>query len=439
MAPNLFWRHMARWFVSSFSKSLHAWVIWLLAAIFLFYKYAIEVSPNVMAGDLMRTFSLNGAQLGNLAACYFYAYTIMQLPVGILIDRFGPRRVTTIAIAVCALGSFMFGSAGSLLGAGTGRFLIGIGAAFAAINCLKLTSIWFPAHRFALMAGLMMTLGMLGAAGGQTPLSAFISHLGWRDAMFHIAVAGVVLAILFWFIVKDRASPLSDAMHRITRRDLFTSCKKILSNPQTWLLSLYSGVAFAPVAIFGGLWGSSYLKQAYQITSLQAAHLVSLIFIGFAVGAPLAGWFSDYIRNRRRVMFWGTLFAFISMCFILYVPGLSMTALSTLLFMFGVAISCFLVCFTMICEINPPFAAGTAIGFMNTFDAFLGALSDPLTGKFLDMGWKGEVVNGERIFSLIDYRIALSMLPLYLGIGLILLYFIKETHCRHMHLEDAVK
>src|SRR5271170_3027163 len=124
--------------------SMHAWVIWLLSALFMFYKYALEVSPSVMTATLMSTFNISGTSLGNLAACYFYAYLLLQIPAGLLLDKIGPRKVTTLAIALCALGSFVFATADSFYIAMTGRFLTGAGAAFAAVNCLKLIANWFP-------------------------------------------------------------------------------------------------------------------------------------------------------------------------------------------------------------------------------------------------------------------------------------------------------
>src|SRR5580698_1114958 len=174
--------------------SVHAWVIWLLSALFMFYKYALEVSPSVMTNTLMSTFKISGAALGNLAACYFYAYLLLQIPAGFLLDKIGPRKVTTLAIALCALGSLVFSKADTLLVAGIGRFLTGTGAAFAAVNCLKLIANWFPFRYFAFMAGLMMSVGMLGAVGGQAPLAAFIEAFDWRHAMEIIGLAGLALA-----------------------------------------------------------------------------------------------------------------------------------------------------------------------------------------------------------------------------------------------------
>jgi sugar phosphate permease len=398
----------------------------------MFYKYAIEVSPSVMTSHLMREFSIDGAQLGNLAACYFYAYLLMQIPAGLLIDKFGPRKVTTFAIALCALGTLIFAVADSLLVAAIGRFLSGAGAAFAALNCLKLIANWFPANRFALMAGLMMTVGMLGAVGGQAPLSAFIDSLSWREAMSVIAVAGLILSLLFLLIVRDKAPDhKTDVKVGPQKVGTLSSLRQVLKNPQSWWLSLYSGLAFAPVSVFGGLWGVPYITQAFALSPTMAAQEVSLIFIGFAVGAPLAGWFSDWLQKRRIVMIWGTIVGLVAISMVIYLPIGSAFYLGTLLFIFGFSISCFLLCFTMIQEITPPILAATAIGFMNAFDALFGALSDPLTGKFLDLGWKGELMNGARVFPTEIYKFALLTLPVYLVIALIALFFVKETYCKH--------
>lgn len=411
--------------------SMHAWIIWLLSALFMFYKYALEVSPSVMTSTLMSTFNISGASLGNLAACYFYAYLLLQIPAGLLLDKIGPRKVTTLAIALCAVGNLIFAKADSLLIAGIGRFITGTGAAFAAVNCLKLIANWFPMKQFAFMAGLMMTMAMLGAVGGQAPLAAFIDTMDWRSAMTTIGVAGLVLAGIFWIVVRDISPDHKKERHIVSQSiSFFNSLKKVLKNPQAWWLSIYSGFAFAPVMIFGGLWGVSFLSEAFEVSGNISAQAVSLIFIGFAVGAPFFGWFSDWLGRRKVVMFWGTLLALVAISGVIYTPGLTRTSIMFLLFLFGFSISSFLLCFTMIRETSLPILAATAIGFMNAFDALFGAFSDPMTGKFLDLGWNGKLIDGARVFSVQAYKAAFLTLPIYLTISLFTLSRIKETFCR---------
>jgi MFS family permease len=413
------------------NNTIHAWVIWLLSALFMFYKYALEVSPSVMTSTLMSTFKISGTQLGNLAACYFYAYLLLQIPAGLLLDKIGPRKVTTLAIALCAAGSMIFARADTLLVAGLGRFLTGAGAAFAAVNCLKLIANWFPFKQFAFMAGLMMTVAMLGAVGGQAPLASFIEAMDWRYAMNIIGIAGLVLAAIFWIAVRDLSPEHKREKHIVAQRiSFFDSLKKVLKNKQGWWLSIYSGFAFAPVMIFGGLWGVAFTSEAFKVNQNIAAQAVSLIFIGFAVGAPVFGWFSDWIGRRKIVMFWGTLLSLFSISAVIYMPELSHSSVTLLLFLFGFSISSFLLCFTMIREVSLPILAATAIGFMNAFDALFGAFSDPLTGKFLDMGWDGKLVDGARVFSVSAYKAAFLTLPAYLIISLLSLLKIKETYCK---------
>ena len=413
------------------STAVHAWVIWLLSALFMFYKYALEVSPSVMTSTLMSTFQISGTALGNLAACYFYAYLLLQIPAGLLLDKIGPRKVTTLAIALCAAGSLIFAQADTLLMAGIGRFLTGTGAAFAAVNCLKLIANWFPNNKFAFMTGLMMTMAMLGAVGGQAPLAAFIDAMNWRYAMEWIGIAGLVLAGIFWIVVRDVSPEHKIEKHIVSQSiSLKDSLRRVLKNPQAWWLSIYSGFAFAPVMVFGGLWGVPYISEAFGLSANISAQAVSLTFIGFAVGAPVFGWFSDWIGKRVVVMFWGTLLALLSISVVIYAPGLSRPALTFLLFLFGFSISSFLLCFTMIREISLPILAATAIGFMNAFDALFGAFSDPLTGKFLDLGWDGKLVEGARVFSVATYKAAFLTLPAYLLISLLSLWRIKETFCK---------
>jgi sugar phosphate permease len=406
------------------------WIIWILGASFYFYKYLLEVSPSVMGGELMKAFSIDGAQLGNLTAFYFYAYLIMQIPMGILLDRYGPRRVTTLSILLCAVGALILAESRHLSIAELGRFITGIGAAVAAISCMKLTTLWFPPQRFALMIGLMMTAGMLGAVSGQAPLSIMMDAFGWQNTLVLIATMGFFLTAIFWIIVRDSGTHASIQHEVTTKVPLWAGLFEILKKRQTWLLSLYSGFTFAPVAVFGGLWGVPYLQTAHDFTRTVAAEAVSLIFIGFAIGSPLFGWFSDYFGRRLPIMAWGTLGSFITITITLYWPDISAPVASILLFIFGFCVSSFLLCFSMIREINRLVVAATALGFMNAFDSLLGAVSDPFIGYLLDLGWDGTFSKGVRIFSLQDYHYAMCVIPIYLVIALALLPFIKETYCK---------
>lgn len=407
--------------------AIYPWLVWVLAASFFYYKYLIQVSPGVMSVQLMHDFALSGAGLGNLAACFFYGYLLMQIPVGVLLDRFSTHKITAFAVFTCAVGIYFFAHSYSLEHAELSRFVIGLSASFAAVSCFKLTSIWFPPKRFAFMAGLSMTAAMLGAIGGEGPLLFLINKFNWRHALEIIAVLGFILSVLIWTFIKEKEINVTHvAVDKIAFKD---KVRIIIKDKQTWLLSLYSGLAFAPVSVFGGLWGVSFIEKAYMLTKAQAANQVSIIFIGFALGCPLAGWFSDYIGLRKIIMTAGTALAFLSISLVLFMP-LSSGALSILLFLFGIGASCFFLCFSMIKELHPLVFTATVLGLMNTFDSICEAITEPFVGKLLDLSWSGAYEHGIRAFSIQDYHYGLLVLPIYYAISLVLLAFIGETYCQ---------
>ena len=408
-----------------YMQSIYPWFVWFLGASFFFYKYLVQVSPSVMTTDLMHAFNIHGVGLGNLSACYFYAYLLMQIPVGILLDKFSPRYLTALAILICALSTYVFSETNSLVLAGISRAFIGFGAAFAAVSCFKIAALWFPPKRFALISGMCMTAAMLGAVGGQAPLSLLVQDYGWRLALKIVAGLGVVLSLIYVLTIRDKTKKsISAPLEKIVQPFV------VLKSKQAWLLSLYSGLAFAPVSVFGGLWGVPFLQQTYQLSAPEAALAVSWIFIGFAVGAPLLGWLSDLMGKRKPLMTFGTLLATLCLMIVIYGPSGHTGLISVCLFLFGLGASGFFISFSMIKEGFPLLLTATVLGFMNTFDSICEAFTEPLVGILLDMGWGGQVQNGIHQFSIHGYQVALLLLPVYLIIALILLIFIKETYCR---------
>ncbi len=414
---------------SKSSHSLYPWIVISISAFFLFYKYVLQVSPSIMTHDLMRAFQINATGLGNLAACYFYTFLIMQIPVGVLLDRYSPRKLTALAIGLCGIGALGFALAPNLTVAMLSRALIGLGAAFATVSYLKLATIWFPPSRFSLIAGFLATAAMLGAVGGEAPLSLLVSHLGWQHTLHACAFVGIIFAILFWLLVRDHnpnGYVIPPPATRKTR--VWDGLIAVLRNPQNWLLSLYSGLAFAPTDVFAGLWGVPFLTTYYSISRTSAAAAVSFAFVGLAIGAPIIGWLSDRIKQRRSLMIIGTSLSFICLVAAIYLPPQPFPILALLLFFFGVGTSSFMLGFVVGKEINPLLLAATVVAVINTSDALWGAISEPLIGKFLDIGWSGQIQDQVRIFSINDYHHSLAILPLYLLLASILLFFIREKN-----------
>lgn len=415
-----------------------AWVMWLLGALFYFYEYLLQVSPSVMVSDLMRSFDITATQFGYFAAIYFWMYAPMQIFVGILLDKFGPHRLLTAATGACALGTLMFAVTDHFYITLIGRGLIGLGSAFAIVGCMKIIANWFPPSRFALLLGLVLTVGMSGAIAGQAPLKMMLEHIGdWRRCMYILAGSGIVLMLFMLLVLRDRPDQELTEDHPPEHHEpsILEGLRIILSNRQSWLAAFYGGLMFAPTTLFG-LWGIKFISNAYQISEVHAATFSQLIFVGWAIGSPVVGWFADRIKRRLPSMYIGSSVAFLLMTTIIYIP-LPHTLLAAALFGFGFFSSGFLGAFPIIKEINPQQYEATSLGFMNMVNMCGGALLPPIMGYILDAYWAGDKINGEPIYSVAAYQSALSVLPAIILISLFFIPFIKETFCKHCYEPKA--
>lgn len=394
-----------------------------LAACFLFYKYVLQIFPSIITEQLMKQFNLTGVGLGNLAAMFYYTYMVMQLFVGVLLDKYSPRRFTAAAIFCAAIGLLLFSRAETIYMAGIARALMGAGVAFATVSYMKLVATWFPPKHYAFVGGLLATAAMAGAVFGQVPLAHFVDHFGWRACLLVLGFAGISLALVFYLVVQD--APKS-APKRINAPLAFKEILSVFKSKQNWLLTLYSGLAFSPIAVFGGLWGNPFLEQAYNLSKTQAASLVSLVFIGLGIGSPILGILSEKLGSRRKLMLVATLISTVAISIVLYWMALPIAVLSVLLFTFGFGLGAFMLIFAIGKETNPLTLTATVIAMINTSDALFDALTEPFIGKLLDLGWDGKIVNGVHQFPLVSYQQALTVLPLYLLIGSAMLLWVRD-------------
>jgi MFS family permease len=415
-----------------FKIHISPWLVWGLGAAFFFAEYFARVAPSVMVPDLMRDFGVDALTLGSLSAFFYYAYVGMQIPVGILVDRYGAHRLLTLMSIFCGLGCFLFASAKGVGSAELGRLLMGFGASFAFVGSLKLAAVWFPATRFGLLAGLTQALGMLGAAVGQAPMSFSVMHFGWRPTMFAIAIIFMVLAIFMWIIIRDRPPGVPVAHEPLASdKNILAGLSNVLANPQSWWNALYVGLVYAPTAAIAELWGVTFLAQNYHLSRQVAATAVSLIFIGWGVGGPLIGWFSDRIQRRRPLMLASALGCLVFLSLILYLPiNTPIVILYSAMFLYGIFNTGVATSYAVASEINPRGIAGTSVAFANMASVIIGALFQPLIGWILDLNWDGKMQDGAPIYSAHAFHLAFLLFPICLAFSVVLVFFVKETYCK---------
>lgn len=417
-----------------------AWSVWGLAALFYLMGLFHRVSPAVMTAELMREFQISAGALGNLAAFYFYSYVAMQIPTGIMADTWGPRRLLGTGALIAAAGTVVFGCASSFLWAGIGRLLIGGSVAVAFVGMLKLATCWFPPRFYAMISGMAVLIGNIGAIFAGAPLRLAMNQFGWRSAM--LAVAGITFCVglAIWFFVRDYPHekgyadlvPLARAPGPPSLKGILAGIAAVLRYRNTLLLLVIPGSMAGTVLTFSGLWGVPYLTTHYNLAPSRAALMTSALLVALAVGSPVAGWLSDRWGRRKPLFIGGCAFTLASFGMVLWVPGLPLGVLTAALLAAGLSASTLILTFAMAKESVPGPLAGTISGVINMGVMFGPMVLQPAVGWMLDRKWQGGMAAGVRIYGLDAYRSGFAIMLAWLALSLVLLFFTRETHCRQM-------
>ena len=415
----------------------YAWFIWSLAAISFGYAFFHRVTPSVMVSDLMTEFAIGGAMLGSLSALYFYPYVLLQVPLGAMLETFGTRRLLSAALCLAAAGSFLFGTAESLEAAYIGRILIGIGSSVGFLGSLALASTWFPAHRFAFLAGLSMFTAMASGMAAQAPLAYFIEAHGWRSSLMVLGTMGMVLAVLVFLFVRNRppqtgqvsAGQVNDGQVKAGQEwaKLGTALRGAFASRDVWKMAFVAATMAGPMLVIGGLWGTPYLMVAYDLPRPEAAFFMSLLLLGWAVGAPFSGWMSDRIGRRKPILIAGCLLVSVLLAIIFIVPGLPFWLVQIFLVLTGLSGGAMTACFGLVRDVMPPAIAGASTGIVNSATVASGAILQPLVGLALDLQWDGTVSDGARQYAAADYRFAFLLILATAVAGLMTAFRLRET------------
>lgn len=412
----------------------YAWLVCIIGALFYCYEYLLRIMPSVMATELRTTFGgITSVALGNLAAYYYYVYTPMQLPVGVFMDRFGPRRLLTFACLVCAAGAYLFAYTHDINVAAVGRVLMGFGSAFAFVGVLSLAATWLPPQNFALVAGMTTTLGMIGGMQGQVVLAKLVEEIGWRQTLTNSAHIGVVLTVIIYLLVRDRSNnphKVSAAPQTgISFKVLLIGLGRALCNRQILLAGVVGSFLYLSLSAFAELWGVSYLETVYHLSRVEAAEATSMVFLGWAVGGPIAGYISDHLQRRVMPVTIGAIAATIFALIFLYVPELPKPILFSSLFLYGAFCSSEIIVFALGRENAPPELAGIGIATVNMLVMVGGVITQPLVGKLLDLLVGVSAAVSTTVYPASAYQKAMIILPLGTFIAAILTYFLRETRC----------
>ena len=377
------------------------WTAFLLLACSYVLVFFHRTAPAAIAGELTRDFAVGPASLGILAASYFWIYTVMQIPTGVLMDTLGPRRIVAFGGVIAGIGAIIFAQADSLFVAVVGRALVGLGVSFPFLALLKINAAWFPESRFATMSGLTQFIGNLGAAVAATPLAWLVGVVSWRSVFVSLGLLSMLLAVLTWLHVRDRPEDAGlpslrelsgKPAHAPLADDWKAGLRRVAGNRSTWPgLFVNLGIAGSFFS-FAGLWCVPWLMKVQGMDRALAAQHATLMLVAFAVGALFIGRLSDRLRRRKSVMLAvGTVYL---LCWQPLTQGMPLTPLAShaLFALLGMSAAAFTLSWASAKEVNPPALSGMATSVVNV-GCFLGAaIQQPLVGWVIEreIGGPGE-------------------------------------------------
>jgi sugar phosphate permease len=417
------------------------WSIFTILILTYMLVFFHRMAPAVISADLMKAFNTSGAQLGSLAAMYFYIYTIMQIPAGVLADTLGARMTVTAGSLVAGAGSILFAMAPTFAGVSTGRALVGLGVSVVFVGLFKSNSVWFSERNYGLISGLTLLLGNVGAIASAGPLAGILKSYSWRSVFLVLGGVTLGLAVLTVLFVRNRPEELGfpslremegKTSHPVRQQHWWDDLKNVVGTGATWpVLWVDLGMVGSMLA-FVGLWAIPFLRDVHGLGRSDAAVYTTASLAGFAVGSLLFGWISDWLGKRKPIILSGTLLytvACTGLAFAPWAPGLPGLALFALL---GFGCGGFIVTFATAKEVVAPALSGMAVGLVNT-GLFLGAaVMQPLFGWAMDLGWDGRTVNGLRVYSPGDYHSGFLFMLAFAAIGVIGATRIRETNCRNI-------
>lgn len=413
------------------SYNFYKWRIWIILAfsfvLSLFHRGAMGVISSSMSVDL----NASASEISNIASVTFYTYAFMQIPAGVLLDRYGYRKISCIGMLLTGLGSILLGITPSTALAYIGRLFVGLGTSVIFISILKAQSIWFSKREFTKASGLLSFIGNIGGVLATFPLAFLVAYIGWRFSMIGMGVICVLLFGLIFLYVKNHPNEYGYEAQGDSKKsekiNLKQSFKTVIFNASIWrnFFALFTLVGCTTA--FSGVWGVNYLTTVYQITETKASFYISFILIGLIIGSlcinKVLTWFNHQIVLCQR-----TASVLMTICWVYFLiiekgkPNLSL--LPILLFLMGFLATTHILSFTDITHYCKSNNSGLASSFINAGEFIASSVITLFIGTFLDLTYTGPMINGVRYYSSNQYQTCFFIFLFISALG-ILTSFIK--------------
>ena len=406
-------------------------LMWFFPLSFFALQFMLRLWPGLMMQEIMSQFSIDAASFGLLAAFYYYGYAGMQIPMALLLEKFGARLIVFTFAILCGLGALLFVSTTNFYLGLFSRFLIGAGSAVGFLGISKVVSEWFRRDQYSQMIGFSFSVGLLGAVYGGKPLTQMISTYGGQHMGYTLALCSIGIGLLTYLVLRTPPNSKTTKSHGLSLSQLST----LLTSKILWTLALANLLMVGSLEGFADVWGVPYLTTSYGFAKSDAALLVSFIFIGMLFGGPILAFLSKKLGNYTVIGACGLGLA-LAFLVLLSTNSNNWWVLSALFFLIGLMCCYQVIVFSAGATLVSKEYLGITVSFLNCINMFGGSFFHTVIGKIMDSYWDGSLAaNGLKQYSVQSYSHALTVIPLCALLGTVLIYWVYKQAKKQESLE----
>lgn len=399
------------------------WLMWAVAVFFFAYQFVMRVTPGLVMPELMQKFQIDAASFGLFASAYYFGYAGMQIPVALLLDRYGPKKVISLCALLCSLGTLALVFTNHWGLAVLSRFIIGAGSAAGFLGASKVISLWFPEKMYTKMVGITFTFGLMGALYGGKPVSAFIGVFGWETVLTWVGILGFGVALTLFLLIQN-----SETKNEVSNASTLQNLKTILTDKRLCLIALANLLMVGALEGFADVWGVPYLIAVRGITKSDAALFTSTIFLGMLFGGPLLACLAEKLRSDAKVTsLCGWLMASLFIGMLITNSYLPSAILYALLFVIGILCCYQVLVFSMGVSMVPSHLSGLTVAFLNCMNMLGGSFFHNMIGQFMNLFWMGGLENQIRVYDTEVYTNALYVIPIAAMLGAGIFAWVKKA------------
>jgi MFS family permease len=375
----------------------------------------------MLVDQLLVQFHTTALGIAGFATSYFLGYLIMQIPAGLIYDRYSFRWVTTLGIILCVLGTLMFTMTDQLVIAFVGRFILGCGSAFAFIGAITFVRKYLPDNYFTFMIAIVISIGTIAGAFGQVFVVKIIEHLSWHVTIDGMAIWGLMMAVMILIIPPKNFVEVKNNLYVDPIPNIWTEIMLVIKTPALWTNALIGSFLYLPTSILAAVWGLEFFSKAFNINHTVGSVGIALLFVGWAVGGPIFSLISQRFRHEKLILNVSALLVCVLLFWLFLVSQIGELMLLSILFVFGLISSAQVLVWKNFTVIFPNKSlVGTASSFTSI------ALWDLGIGQLINMIHHGAMNAAEKI-SAHDLRMALCVLPILVLIVPVLTFLLPRN------------